>query len=134
MSSKNEALTVSTNSLKKLLQLTVRPRFLADSEAAVDQFVGRLQEVGTEAIGKKAAGDLQTVVVVIDGEDLSRGGFNNVALLRKMLAALNSQREQEALLDRILVINAEKDLKTAFAFLKCMPGTETLVSKIKFIE
>ena len=134
MSSQTEPLAVSTNPHKKLLQVTVRPRFLADSESDVDRFVGCLQDVGADAVVRKAAGDLQTVVIVIDGEDFARGGFKNINLLRRMLDALNKHRERESLIDRILVVNAERDLKTAHKVLKCMPGTEAIVSKIKFIE
>lgn len=123
-----KTVTVRFNAEKRLAQINVIPRYIETD--GVERVLSEIERVTPIVRSKRDAGELSRVVVVVDGTDI-QSYFDQSALI---MDALVKQKEDESLIDRVLVTNADEETKLQFkVYVAATPSLRKAATKITFV-
>jgi hypothetical protein len=130
-----EALQVKFNEAKKLMQINVIPRLVGrDGIDDADELVKRLEMAIEEARGAKASKAVQKTVVVIDGRSVLEGALGDPAVARSILDTLSRYKDEEDLIDNVLIVHPDAQVKIMYSLLWTLPDIGSFKDKIKLIS
>lgn len=125
-----EAVSTSINKTKRVLQVNIAPRCIKET-GAVD-FAAKLRKVADKAKDSKSAGEVDRVVVIVDGMGASECGSAALKALGQLFSL-----EDCTLLDvvsTVLLINADETLKAAWAIAKLVEPAKKYASLVRVLE
>jgi hypothetical protein len=125
-----EAISTSINNAKRVLQVNVAPRFIAKIGPA--KFATELRRVADLAKTSKSSGEVQRVVVIVDGTCATESGSSALKALSQLFSL-----EDCSLLDvvsTILLINADETLKAAWAIAKLVEPAKKYAPIVRVLE
>lgn len=127
----SRTVSVRFNKEKRLAQINVVPRYIMSDGDEKMRVLRDLEEIPPMIRRSKDAGDVSRVVVVVDGTNIL-AYFDEATLV---MDALIKRREEEALVDRVIVTNADEETKLRFKlFAAAKPSLREACSKITFIS
>lgn len=125
-----EAISTSVNKAKRVLQVNVAPRCIA--KIGPTNFATELRKVADLAKSSKSSGDVERVVVIVDGAGATECGSAAIKALSQLFSL-----EDCSLLDvvsTILLINADETLKAAWSIAKLVEPAKKYASIVRVLE